>query len=73
MPEIGADVHAVLKMYERCKTWKCLPFEGSLMEQPAWAMDLLDVVSSEVAAQKAKAAEREAADVKKQEMERTLG
>lgn len=47
MPDLKPDVSLVLTLYQRCKTHRCLPYPGGLLEQPEWIMDLFDTIEGQ--------------------------
>lgn len=46
MPDLTSDVSEILATFFRCRSNKCLPHEGGLLDQPAWLMDYFDVIDS---------------------------
>jgi len=68
MPEISNKTNWVIRTYNRCKSFRCLPFPGSLVDQPAWILSMFDCVEnakSEVAKEERENANRE---IKKAEL-----
>jgi len=59
MPDVGTDVLAIMNLHARCRVNKSLPYSGGILEQPAYIMDLFDVIDSVRNAQRNAAAERE--------------
>ena len=52
MPEYDKEAAHIIKIYQRSKSWNTLPFPGCLLEQPAYAMEMFDVIDEAIAEEK---------------------
>lgn len=41
-----ADPPVELVIWDRCKTYHCLPYAGGLLEQPHWIMEAFDIIEA---------------------------
>ena len=73
MPEIGKDVALVLRLYFRCVNLKSLPYDGGVMDQPAWIMDLFDVIDEQKDQQASRERELAERDAKVRELRANQG
>lgn len=48
MPEVKSRTSFIINLFNRCKQFRCLPYPGSLLEQPSWIMDLFDSIESAI-------------------------
>jgi hypothetical protein len=66
-------VYQIMRVYQRCRQWKCLPSQGGLMDQDERMMEMLDVIDVEVEKWKAKRNEERQGDMMKDQMLNTMG
>jgi len=59
MPDVRKDVRYILDLYSRCRANRTLPYAGGILEQPAWIMDLFEVVDNIKAEYHEKQAQKE--------------
>ena len=59
MPELKPRTSFIITLYNRCKKHRCLPYPGSLLEQPSWLMVLFDAIDAAVEDWKKKKDEEE--------------
>jgi hypothetical protein len=59
MPDVRKDVRYILDLYSRCRANRALPYAGGILEQPAWIMDLFEVVDNIKAEYHEKQAQKE--------------
>jgi hypothetical protein len=45
MPEFDRETLYIIKLYSRCLRYSVLPYYGGIMDQPAWIMELFDVIT----------------------------
>ena len=65
MPDADPDVLAIMNLHARCRNSGSLPCSGGILDQPAYLMDLFDVVDAARAEFRDKAQERaESEDLK---------
>lgn len=55
-------------MYQRCKDFNQLPYDGGLMAQPEWLLDLFDIIEEERGAIEREMKERAEMEYKRQQM-----
>ena len=48
MPDLKPKTSFIISLYNRCRKHRCLPYPGSLLEQPAWLMGLFDAIDAAV-------------------------
>ena len=58
MPDVGPDVLAMMNLHARCRASGSLPHGGGVLDQPAYLMDLFDVIDGTRAEWKAQSADR---------------
>lgn len=46
MPDVRKDVRYVLDLYSRCRSNNSLPYAGGILNQPAWIMDLFEIIDN---------------------------
>jgi hypothetical protein len=46
MPDLKAKTGWLITLRQRCERYRCLPYPGGLLEQPAWLMRLFDVMDA---------------------------
>ena len=46
MPDVRKDVSFILDLYARCRSNNALPYAGGILNQPAWIMDLFEVIDN---------------------------
>ena len=46
MPEPGQEALAIMNLRARCRTNHSLPTSGGILDQPAYLMDLFDVIDA---------------------------
>ena len=68
MPQVGRDVLAVMRLYQRCRDRRALPVAGGLLAQPEAVMAAFDCIDGQVAAWRAEQAEQGEAERMKREM-----
>jgi hypothetical protein len=59
MPDLKPRTAQLIALYQRCERYRCLPYPGSLLEQPAWIMRLFDVIRAGLDRAAREAAEEE--------------
>ena len=46
MPDLKSDVIYIMSLYSRCRANNILPYAGGILDQPAWILDLFEVVDN---------------------------
>ena len=44
MPEVGNQELEIIRLFQRCKEYKVLPYSGGVLEQPAWILSCFDTI-----------------------------
>lgn len=68
MPNVGPDVLAIMSLHARCKNSQALPFSGGVLDQPAYLMNLFDVIDQAHAEHQYKLQTREQDDLLKEKL-----
>lgn len=63
----------ILRLHGRCRASGVLPYAGGVLAQPAWILELFDVVDGEQAAARSARAEEAQTERMRQSLERGKG
>lgn len=72
MPNPGRWESSTLKLYQRCRERRALPFAGGVMDQPEDIMQAFDVIDEAIASKKKRDQESDSREMEFQKMREGL-